>query len=82
MSNSAGVSITGTQTITSLLNFNNGNITTTNALAKLIVASSASVQNNSGTEWYVNGNLQMNYGSGTGTKHTGSAMRLDTGRWM
>ena len=68
MSNSAGVSITGTQTITSLLNFNNGNITTTNALAKLIVASSASVQNNSGTEWYVNGNLQMNYGSGTGTK--------------
>ena len=61
------LTLTGNQIITTLLNFNYGNIVT--GPNKLIVASTASVQNNSGTQWYVNGNLQMNFPAGNNTKN-------------
>ncbi|MEI2748946.1 MAG: LamG domain-containing protein [Ferruginibacter sp.] len=64
--NSNGVTLGGNQTITTLLNFNAGLLNT--GTNKVIIASTASVQNNSGTEWYVNGNLQMDFAAGTGTK--------------
>ena len=58
--------LSGTQTITGLLNFNYGNIST--GPNKIIVAASASVQNNSATDWYVKGSLQMNFPNGNNTK--------------
>ncbi len=64
--NNDGVTLGGNQTITSLLNFNFGLINT--GANTLILASTASVQNNSGTDWYVNGNLQTNFPSGTNTR--------------
>jgi hypothetical protein len=64
--NSNGVTLGGNQTITNLLNFNSGLLNT--GTNKVIIASTASVQNNSGTEWYVNGNMQMDFAAGTGTK--------------
>ena len=65
--NSAGVVLVGgNQTITSLMNFSNGNVTT--GANKLILATTASVQNNAPTECFVNGNLQMNFPAGTSTK--------------
>ncbi|MEO8771139.1 MAG: hypothetical protein ABI402_13665, partial [Ferruginibacter sp.] len=65
--NNAGVTLLGDQTITTLLNFNFGNIIT--GANKIIYARTASpIQNNSGTDWYVNGNLQMNFNAGTSTK--------------
>ncbi len=65
--NIAGVSLQGDQTITELLNFNSGNVNT--GANKLIIAAGAQpIQNNSGTQWYVNGNLQINFSGGTSTK--------------
>ena len=57
------ISLAGDQTITSLLNFNYGSITT--GPYNLIIGPSATIQNNSATEWYVNGNLQKNFPTGS-----------------
>ena len=65
-SNNGGLFLAGEQTITSLLNFNFGNVIT--GANKLILAASATVQNNSLTDWYVDGNMQMNFPAGNSTK--------------
>ena len=59
----------GDQTITGTLTFQSRNILT--GPNKLIIAETGSVQNIPGdgtTQWYVNGNLQMNFPSGNNTK--------------
>ena len=66
-SNNGGLFLAGDQTITSLLNFNFGNVIT-NGTNKIIIATSATVQNNSATNWYVDGNMQMNFPAGNSNK--------------
>ncbi|MBL7722733.1 MAG: hypothetical protein JNK27_01220, partial [Chitinophagaceae bacterium] len=56
----------GNQTITTLLNFNYGNISTGNN--RLIIAETATVQNNSASDLFVKGQLQMNFPLGVSTK--------------
>jgi len=56
----------GDQTITDFLNFNYGGIST--GPNRLIIAETATVQNNSLTEWFVQGTLEMLYPMGTSTK--------------
>ena len=64
-SNNNGCIISGNQTITNLLNFNFGNVIST---GNLVLATTATIQNNAVPDYYVIGNLQLNYAAGTSTK--------------
>ena len=64
-SNNNGCIISGNQTITNLLNFNFGNVI---SIGNLVLATTATIQNNAVPDYYVIGNLQLNYAAGTSTK--------------
>jgi hypothetical protein len=62
MFNPDGLTLGGDQTITTLLNFNYGPIIT--GTNKIIITSTASIQNNASPLMYVQGNLQINFPAG------------------
>ncbi len=66
ISNNGGFFLAGEQTITDFLNFEFGNVIT--GPNKLILATTGVIQNLSLTDWFVNGNLQMNFPVGNNTK--------------
>ena len=64
---SGSLTLNDSVTVTTKATLTGGNIIT--GSNKLIIPTTASIQNLSATEWFVNGNLQMNFPTGNNTKN-------------